>query len=675
MKYILSLLILLVGLKIKAQDLKHCGQQEAMNRLYKKYPNLRASASAKKNRNFSNSINSNQTLVIPVVFHIMHVYGGENISDEQVRDAVRILNEDFQATNLDTADIVPAFKDLKGVSTIEFRLAKIDPQGNCTNGINHVFSELTNTGEDDVKFNQWDPSKYLNIWTVKSISFGAAGYAYYPTSADGWPQIDGIVILADYVGSIGTGNYTRARALTHEVGHYLELQHVWGDTNDPGISCGDDEVFDTPVTEGWVSCNLNGIKCTPGVIENVQNYMEYSYCGRMFTVGQVSRMLGILNSNIANRNNLWKEENLVATGTDEIRFNDPAPCSPRADFTSDKRIVCAQSLVKFTDLSSNADANSWYWEFEGGNPSTSNLQNPQITYPVPGTYKVKLKLGNITGTDSIEKNQFINVLNNVALYQNYYVEGFEDFNQALSELTVINDDAFAFQQNNSVSASGNSSIALNNVWASQGINQVDAIVTPGIDVSSIPSPTLSFKLAYAQQTTSSENRLRVLVSSNCGLTWFQRYFKYGDNLSTAPNQSNAFIPQPNEWRTELITINNVLNASNVLVKFEYTNNTGNNLYIDDINLYSNVTGINEGITDNFILYPNPASKVLNIEFNSANSKPHNIEVSDLLGKQIINTRAIEGNKQQIDISLLSKGLYLVRINYNNYSVVKRFSIE
>jgi len=263
----------------------------------------------------------------------------------------------------------------------------------------------------------------------------------------------------------------------------------------------------------------------------------------------------------------------------------------------------------------------------------------------------------------------------VALYQNYYVEGFEDFNQALSELTVINDDAFAFQQNNSVSASGNSSIALNNVWASQGINQVDAIVLPGIDVSSIPSPTLSFKLAYAQQTTASENRLRVLVSSNCGLTWFQRYFKYGDNLSTAPNQSNAFIPQPNEWRTELITINNVLNASNVLVKFEYTNNTGNNLYIDDINLYSNITGINEGITDNFILYPNPASKVLNIEFNSANSKPHNIEVSDLLGKQIINTRAIEGNKQQLDISLLSKGLYLVRINYNNYSVVKRFSIE
>jgi PKD repeat protein len=674
MKHLLTLLVLALSLNIKAQDLKHCGQQEALSRLYKKYPNLKNTVSNKKGK-FSSHLNSNQTIVIPVVFHIMHVYGGENISDEQVKDAVRILNEDFQATNLDTADIVPSFKNLKGVSEIEFRLAKIDPQGNCTNGINHVYSQLTNTGEDDVKFNQWNPAMYLNIWTVKSISFGAAGYAYYPSSADGWPQIDGIVILSDYVGSIGTGSYLKARALTHEVGHYLELQHVWGDTNDPGISCGDDEVSDTPITEGWVSCNVNGIRCTPGVIENVQNYMEYSYCGRMFTIGQVSRMLGILNSGIANRNNLWRVENLVATGTDDVRFNDPTPCSPHADFTSDKQTVCAQSLVKFTDLSSNAEATSWSWEFEGGNPATSTLQNPQINYPVPGTYKVRLMSGNVSGTDSIEKTQFINVLSNIALYQNYYLEGFENFNQTLSETTIINDDAFAFQQSTSSSASGINSLMLNNIGVSQGLNQVDAIVTPGIDVSSIPSPTLSFKLAYAQQTTASENRLKVLVSTNCGLTWFQRYFKYGDNLSTASNQTNIFIPQPNEWRTELVSINNVLNASNVLIKFEYTNSTGNNLYIDDINLYSNVTGNKENSPDDIVIYPNPAFKEVNIQLNNTISNPAEIEILDLLGKQIFKNKVLEGNKHKLDISLLNKGLYLVRINFDHHSVIKRLSVN
>jgi hypothetical protein len=283
--------------------------------------------------------------------------------------------------------------------------------------------------------------------------------------------------------------------------------------------------------------------------------------------------------------------------------------------------------------------------------------------------------GNVSGTDSIEKTQFINVLSNIALYQNYYLEGFENFNQTLSETTIINDDAFAFQQSTASSASGINSLMLNNIGVSQELNQVDAIVTPGIDVSSIPSPTLSFKLAYAQQTTASENRLKVLVSTNCGLTWFQRYFKYGDNLSTASNQTNIFIPQPNEWRTELVSINNVLNASNVLIKFEYTNSTGNNLYIDDINLYSNVTGNKENSPDDIVIYPNPAFKEVNIQLNNTISNPAEIEILDLLGKQIFKNKVLEGNKHKLDISLLNKGLYLVRINFDHHSVIKRLSVN
>ncbi|MBK7182529.1 MAG: hypothetical protein IPH89_06110 [Bacteroidetes bacterium] len=118
---------------------------------------------------------------------------------------------------------------------------------------------------------------------VKTITSGAAGYAYLPgtTAAE-----DGIMILNSYIGSIGTGNIQKSHALTHEIGHYLNLNHTWGGTNNPGVDCsGDDNVSDTPKTEGWTSCNLTGATCT-STLDNVQNFMEYSYCSTMFTVGQ-----------------------------------------------------------------------------------------------------------------------------------------------------------------------------------------------------------------------------------------------------------------------------------------------------------------------------------------------------------------------------------------------------
>lgn len=674
MKNIFILLCLVCSLFAFAQDEKHCGQNEAMRRLYEKMPYLKEKQKQAFNKLQFNNSTYNQTRIIPVVFHVMHVYGGENISDEQVEDAVRILNEDFQARNADTSLIVPAFKNVKGNPMIEFRLAKLDPEGNCTNGINHVYSELTNTGEDDVKYNQWDPGKYLNIWTVKSISFGAAGYAYYPSTADGWPDIDGIVILADYVGSIGSGVYSRARALTHEVGHYFELQHVWGDTNDPGVACGDDEVFDTPITKGWTGCNPNGSICTPGVIENVQNYMEYAYCSRMYTQGQSDRMQGVLNSNIASRNNLWSAQNLLETGTDDNHFFNANPCKPIADFKTDKSIICNGSSIQFTDISSNAPATNWYWEFEGGLPSTSTDQNPLVQYNVPGVYQVKFKSSNNSGADSILKYQYISVLNGNALYQNNYVEGFENFNQTQQEIAILNEDAVTFNQANT-GATGNSSIVLRNSQVAQNGGQVDAFITPGIDVSSIPTPTLSFKVAYAQYSSSTDSKLRVYVSSNCGLTWYQRYLKSGDNLSTAPNQSGSFVPNETQWRTELVSINNVLNSNNVLVKFEYTNGAGNNLYIDDINLYSNITGVPTESLNSINIYPNPAYDWLHID-NLKNYKELSVEIYDMPGKKILsNTYTSNTGSIALDLKSLSTGLYIVELTNSSGSVSRLITIE
>lgn len=197
--------------------------------------------------------------VIPVVFHIIHQNGPENILDAQVHNAMNILNRDYRKMNADTATVIPIYRPLVGDVRIEFKLASYDPWGNCTNGIDRLYSHETTIGDAFCKLNQWDRSKYLNIWVVRSMEGGTAGYAHYPTDVNGlgyWR--DGIVLRHNYIGGSGTGftgSEYASRALTHEVGHWLALPHVWGSTNNPGVACGDDGINDTPETKGHTSIN------------------------------------------------------------------------------------------------------------------------------------------------------------------------------------------------------------------------------------------------------------------------------------------------------------------------------------------------------------------------------------------------------------------------------------
>ena len=163
------------------------------------------------------------SFVIPVVFHIIHDNGQENISDAQARDAIRVLNDDFNKLNPDTATVVPAFAGNIADVGIEFRLAQLDPNGNCTKGINRILSDLTYDGDQSMKnLIQWPRDKYLNVWVCAEAQ-GAAGYTFLPGTVNSnfaatW---DGIVLKHNYTGSIGTSNSTRSRTLTHEVGHWL----------------------------------------------------------------------------------------------------------------------------------------------------------------------------------------------------------------------------------------------------------------------------------------------------------------------------------------------------------------------------------------------------------------------------------------------------------------------
>lgn len=288
---------------VLSQQTYVCGQNEKMNRV---------SIPEKTENSTINHLKSNG-YVIPVVVHVLHLNGTENVSDDQIHLALEALNEDFNRQNWDIINVVPDFAGNIADIGVTFKLAKLDPEGNPTTGINRIYTNLTNHGwEDSSQINQWPPRSYLNIWVCKSLEGYAAAYAWYPEYAEFYPERDGIMVQHDYLGYTGTaGEYAR-HVLTHEAGHYFNLKHTWDDVIGSG-PCGDDEVADTPITQ-YSGCDLTLADCNPPIVENVQNFMTASYCDMMFTEGQKERMLNCLNSSMGGRNNLWQEENLIETG-------------------------------------------------------------------------------------------------------------------------------------------------------------------------------------------------------------------------------------------------------------------------------------------------------------------------------------------------------------------------
>ena len=168
--------------------------------------------------------------IIPVVVHVIHNYGSENISYEQVESAIEEMNEDFRANNPDINEVVSAFTSIVADCEIEFRLAKLDPNGNCTNGVTRTVSSMTYSATDETKdLINWDPSMYLNIWVVDNIYNPGVGtlinFTYLPGDAPS-PQYDGIFVRSNQFGTIGTASGS-AHNLDYALGRYLGLQPLW----------------------------------------------------------------------------------------------------------------------------------------------------------------------------------------------------------------------------------------------------------------------------------------------------------------------------------------------------------------------------------------------------------------------------------------------------------------
>lgn len=243
-------------------------------------------------------------VTIPVVVHVVYNTTAENISDAQVLSQITVLNADFRKLNSDAANVPAAFSGLAADANIEFCLASTDPNGATTTGITRTSTTATSFSTNDgVKFstsggkNAWDATKYLNIW-VCDISGGILGYAQFP---GGSASTDGVVIDYQYFGTTGTATapFNKGRTATHEVGHWLNLYHIWGDD---GTGCtGTDSVSDTPnqADENYGCPVFPQVSCSNGPNGDMfMNYMDYTddACMYMFSTGQASRMQALFAS-------------------------------------------------------------------------------------------------------------------------------------------------------------------------------------------------------------------------------------------------------------------------------------------------------------------------------------------------------------------------------------------
>lgn len=672
----LNLIALLLALftisQLNAQTEKGCGFIDAQIMARKFFPDYDKNIKKLEDQNFSQQARQSAvTLTIPVVFHILHLNGSENISDAQIQSAMSILNQDFRKSNSDTSQIVSQFKSLAADCNIEFKLANLDPDGKCTNGITRHYDAKTNwTVDPSYYVYTWPPSKYLNVYVVKTMQSGAAGYTYLPGTVP--PSIDAIVILHNYVGKIGTGNNFGSRSLTHEVGHWLGLSHIWGNTNNPGVSCGDDGVTDTPITKGHSNCNLtNAISCTPNVVENIQNYMEYSFCSRMFTIGQSNRMNGILGSTVADRNLLVSASNMTATGIVNPNYN----CAPKADFVSLTPFACESNTISFSDFSYNGSVTNWLWSSPSAQ-NTSTLQNGVLTFTASGLQPVKLKVGNGFGNDSTTKINYVTVLATNGASLNV-AQGFENGSYPNDQwIASIPQYGGTFVQTATVGANSSKCMYVNNYLDNP--NQPINLFTPLYNLNNVTGAQLTFKYAYAQQSNNNDI-LRIYATGNCGTTWNLIYDQSGSNLATtAPNGSQAFInPSASEWKNEMVSMSPYQGQSAVYLRFEFTSDpggAGNNFFIDDINL-SGVVGLNENhaVTNQCEIYPNPTKDRFILKSNA--SQIETIEITDITGKIIRSIEKVNTNELQIEAQNFLKGIYFVKVILNGKSEFYKLIIE
>ncbi|SDL27854.1 Por secretion system C-terminal sorting domain-containing protein [Catalinimonas alkaloidigena] len=625
---------------------------------------------------------ADEVLVVPVVFHVVHQNGSENLSKSEVARALKIVNDYYRRNRADTSRIVAAFKPIAADTRIEFRLAQIDPNGNCTDGITRHFSPLTNgeaaTGtranltNELIDLVSWDRNKYINIYVLKDIFASSegviAGYVSYEGSR---PAV-----------AVFRAGSAFDNTIAHELGHYLGLAHPWGATNNPQVESNcdtDDGIDDTPNTLGSPigACNLQQTTC--GSLDNVQNIMDYSSCGIMFTQGQGTRMRELLTDTPDNGvlNSLVTSANLVATGTNDGYV--AGTCPPRIDtFYPADTLICDNTAVKFSASLYNTDLSgvTYEWYFPQATQNEFTAQNPTPAFSGSGTFSGQLIVRNSAGADTLSLEGLVRVRDRSKNKPFPFVEYAES-----ATFPVLNNDPanswqiqaspevssnnFTWNRTVTASSQGAASIQLSN-RATEGTHHY--LTSPLIDLTGqTTAPKLYFHMAYARRPNDTkEEVMNINISTDCGRSWSKVRVLSAALMATAPEQTSSdWVPTEDQWKEFVYPLPSAVAGQYLLVQFDVTSQRGLSLYLDQISIGDPPTSSADDLPElsGLKLYPNPTAGTSTLRYQLTSPQAVELRVVDVLGRRVWSSGQLwrGAGTQEDEIQVAAPGIYFVQV--------------
>ncbi|MEJ6801227.1 MAG: M43 family zinc metalloprotease [Crocinitomicaceae bacterium] len=592
-------------------------------------------------------------LTIPVVVHVIHngdaLGSGENIDDGQVFSQIEVMNQDFRRmlgtngsnTNPDGADI-----------EVEFCMAAIDPNGLPTNGIDRVqLSAASYSGINGVNAIKpgtiWDPELYMNMWTVDFGNSGLLGYAQFPNNSglggmnsnNGAANTDGVVAGYRYFGSqqiypAGTYSapYNLGRTMTHEVGHFLGLRHIWGDSN-----CGNDFCNDTPESSGS-NYNCNVQTTCDGIQDMVENYMDYTNdaCMNIFTNDQKTRMrtvfdicprrLGLTTSNVCQLS-----QDPDDSGVSSIISPTGSSCAE--GFTPEVTVqnFGSNTVSSFT-INYNIDGGTNQTQAWTGTLATGSSVNVTLPFMASsGTHvfnaSTSVPNGNMdpnSGNDASSSNYTLTAGGQVVTF-NLSTDCFGE--ETYWELK----DASA----NLIYSGGN----------------IETVIPPG----GLQNGTAQGDAgAYANETTYNFDWCLTL-----GCYDFVIYDDWGDGLegTAEPNcNTDGSYSITDQWGQSYVTMQNVA----------FGGSEASNFCI--------VVGVEELENDGVNVYPNPSEGLFNVEMKNFTGEDHTVIVTDISGRVVMNKQVSAGTFQ-LDLSSAAAGSYTMTIQSSISKMVKRIVVN
>lgn len=654
---------------------------------------------------------------VPIVIHIVHDFGAEYITDNAVFDAVSNWTEVMLGENADTSQVITPFKKWVGTPRIRLHLATLDPNGNPTKGITRRQSYLTGNAGDQAKLDGWPNNMYLNLWFISKFSpdhSGAAAYAYYPSSGAALPYYDGVIGLATYL------NYDKA--IPHEIGHCLNLQHTWGNNNQPNVACGDDGVDDTPPTKGHLTTgctngSLYDTTCATGYVKvvgstiidypdttNAQNVMDYTYCQKMFTIGQAQRMRIALTSGTAGRNNLFSVTNLGKTGALAPRPD----MLPVPDFSVEKSSIistertyfqCADNSTPFTfyNRSWNDTIASVQWTFSNGasNPTSASTAFVNNTFSQPGWVTVSITAtGNNSGSATKTNTHAVYAADPNTIMPGGYFQGFTAAEMDKWPTFNYYDNQFKWEQYSGAGYNSNDCVRYRSFddrtspanKSGTPAGDYDDMFSVGFNLASFTASNLklNFYTAGARTTKSPfvQDSLQIFMSSDCSKSWKLITTLDGSDLATAA-QNAEFFPAAGDWKARTVNLPAANYSDKVFFRFRYwPSENGNNLYMDNFEITPFSTDVNEVAHQpgQVKVFPNPTKGDCELAFTTGLSGKTTFIIKDIAGRVVYQQDQAYAPKTFVQHTIsrnvfASAGFYFVTLINDNQATTEKIVVE